>query len=233
MIQKRVVDRIKEYSEAKGISIRQIESTIGASNGVINNAIKRGSDISTKWASSIVDNYRDINPAWLLLGEGDMILKDSHPEVKKIYNPKYTEKIIEEQYVPYYSWEATAGIIPLFHDSSEYEVGKIIVPNMPECDGAVSVTGDSMYPILKSGDIVAYKVIHDIANLHYGDMYLISINEEGDTYTAVKWINKHPSDASKVILLSNNEHYAPREVKISNIQGVALVKLMIRYNSMV
>ena len=104
---------------------------------------------------------------------------------------------------------------------------------MPECDGAVSVTGDSMYPILKSGDIVAYKVIHDIANLHYGDMYLISINEEGDTYTAVKWINKHPSDPSKVILLSNNEHYAPREVKVSNIQGVALVKLMIRYNSMV
>lgn len=61
-------------------------------------------------------------------------------------------------------------MVQLFGDMGEYEVGKIIIPRMPDCDGAISVTGDSMYPLLKSGDIVAYKEVQDIQNIHFGDI---------------------------------------------------------------
>ena len=40
----------------------------------------------------------------------------------------------------------------------------ISIPRLPKCDGAVYVTGDSMYPLLKSGDIVLYKEVSDIKN---------------------------------------------------------------------
>ena len=72
-----IIDRIKTYSDLKGISIRQIEATIGASNGVVSNAIKRERDIQSKWISAFVDNYRDVNPEWLLTGKGDMLLDES------------------------------------------------------------------------------------------------------------------------------------------------------------
>ena len=72
-----IIDRIKAYSDLKGISIRQIEATIGASNGVVSNAIKRERDIQSKWISAFVDNYRDVNPEWLLTGKGDMLLDES------------------------------------------------------------------------------------------------------------------------------------------------------------
>lgn len=72
-----IIDRIKAYSDLKGISIRQIEATIGASNGVVSNAIKRERDIQSKWISAFVDNYRDVNPEWLLTGKGNMLLDES------------------------------------------------------------------------------------------------------------------------------------------------------------
>lgn len=185
-----------------------------------------------------------VSPEWLLTGQGEMLRKvpavasfdysiqRNQPEVKTINTPKTKEPTEELQYIPYYSFEATAGVIELVDTSAEYEIGKIVVPNMPKCDGAVAVTGDSMYPLLKSGDIVAFKLVHDINNIHYGDMYLISLNEDGDCYITVKWLQKHPSDPSKAILVSHNEHYAPREVELRHIHRLALIKLSIRYNSM-
>lgn len=182
----------------------------------------------------VYKTFGEVSPDWLLTGKGSMLrTADVRPmEVEPINTPKTKEPTEELQYIPYYSFEATAGVIELIDTSAEYEIGKIVVPNMPKCDGAVAVTGDSMYPLLKSGDIVAFKLVHDINNIHYGDMYLISLNEDGDCYITVKWLQKHPSDPSKAILVSHNEHYAPREVELRHIHRLALIKLSIRYNSM-
>jgi hypothetical protein len=74
-----IVDRIKEIADLKGISIRQIEVSIGASNGVISNAIKKGSDIQSKWASIFIDTYKDVNPIWFFTGKGVRFVKDIPP----------------------------------------------------------------------------------------------------------------------------------------------------------
>lgn len=153
-------------------------------------------------------------------------------DITPIYKPKGSERVEELQYVPYLSFEATAGMLEQLDTSPEYEIGKIVVPHMPVCDGAVAVTGDSMYPLLKSGDIVAFKILHDINNIHYGDIYLVGINEDGDSYVSVKWVNRHPTDPARAILVSMNEHYPPREVLLTNVRTLALVKFSIRYNSM-
>lgn len=45
---------------------------------------------------------------------------------------------------------------------------------IPKCDGGLRIVGDSMYPLLKSGDIVFYKQVHDIMHsIIWGEMYLI------------------------------------------------------------
>lgn len=222
-----------------GGSQRAFADSVGTSSSVVNGIVgKRQSSPSFELAQKI-STIANISPDWLLFGNGPM--KRSYEqadhsntvgEVKTLYTPRYHEPTIREQYVPYYSFEATAGVLEHLDKSPEYEIGKIMVPNMPKCDGAVSVTGDSMYPLLKSGDIIAYQIIHDINNIHYGDMYLIGINEDGDTYITVKWVTKHPTDPSKAILISNNEHYAPRVVEFRHVSRMALIKFSIRYNNM-
>ncbi len=69
---KTIIDRIREFIENNNISIRQFEISIGASNGLISNAIKKGTDIQSKWISKIIEIYK-INPIWLLTGEGEML----------------------------------------------------------------------------------------------------------------------------------------------------------------
>ena len=227
--------RIKSIADHEGISITEMERRIGASSGLISRAAKRGTDIQSKWATKVIDNFQCYSPEWLMTGRGDMLRPMEKVEadtITPIYKPKEPERVEELQYVPYLSFEATAGMLEQLDTSPEYEIGKIVVPHMPACDGAVAITGDSMYPLLKSGDIVAFKVIHDINNIHYGDMYLVAVDEDGDSYVAVKWVNKHPDDPSRAILVSLNEHYPPREVRLEHVRRLALIKFSIRYNSM-
>lgn len=220
--------------ELYGGSQRAFADAIGTSSSVVNGIVGKRQSAPSFELTQKISTIASVSPDWLLLGYGDMMRLDIQQAatVTAIHKPKYTERIEEEQYIPLYSLEATAGVLQQLDLLPEYEIGKIHIPNMPSCDGALNVTGDSMYPLVKSGDIVAYKIIHDIQNIHYGDMYLISINEDGDIYITVKWVHKHKSDPNKVTLVSNNEHYSPRDVEIRHIQHIALIKFTIRYNNM-
>jgi hypothetical protein len=54
------------------MSIRQFEIAIGASNGVISNAIKNKTDIRANWISIIIEKFPDINVDWLISGKEPM-----------------------------------------------------------------------------------------------------------------------------------------------------------------
>ena len=124
--------------------------------------------------------------------------------------------------MPLYSIEGTAGLVPLFSDQAQLKpVNFIHIPNLPKCDGAIYIVGDSMYPLLKSGDIVLYKQLHDIGDVFWGDMYLLSIDIDGEEYVTVKYIQK--SDRKGYVkLVSQNPHHADKEVEIARIRALAL-----------
>ena len=125
----------------------------------------------------------------------------------------------------------TAGLVPLFTDQAQSKpVNFIHIPNLPKCDGAIYIVGDSMYPLLKSGDIVLYKQLRDINDIFWGDMYLLSIDIDGEEYVTVKYIQKSDR-AGYVKLVSQNQHHADKDVEISRIRAIALVKASIRMNS--
>lgn len=145
-----------------------------------------------------------------------------------------TDTVHQHQQVPLYSLEASAGLVQLFQDSSSTEpIDTISIPNLPKCDGALYVVGDSMYPLLKSGDIVMYKQINDLSlGFFWGEMYLIHIDIDGDTYTTVKYIKKSDIDSQHIQLVSYNQHHASKDIHIRYIRAAALVKASIRVNSM-
>ena len=169
------------------------------------------------------------NPEWLETGKGEMFNAD--PALAASFG-RGAEMAMPLQSVPLYSMEATAGLVPLFEQQSAHTpLNYIHIPNLPKCDGAVYVAGDSMYPLLKSGDIVLYKQLNDLEDIFWGDMYLLSIDMDGEEYIMVKYVQRSDREGY-VRLVSQNQHHADKDVEIKRIRAIALVKASIRMNTM-
>lgn len=65
------VDRVKQFIKFKGISLRKFAEIIGVSHSLINNTKSLGSDK----LESIIMKYPEINPVWLLTGNGEMLVQ--------------------------------------------------------------------------------------------------------------------------------------------------------------
>ncbi|MGV3705419.1 MAG: LexA family transcriptional regulator [Arcticibacter sp.] len=180
----------------------------------------------------IITKCEDLDGNWLLTGEGQITKRSTHiPEANEEFVLK-TDRRQNLQRVPLYNIEAAAGLVKLF-DKQQDVLDYISIPNLPKCDGAVYVAGDSMYPLLKSGDIVMYKQVNDIANgLFWGEMYLLSVSVDDDEFTLVKYIQKSDLGSDYVKLVSQNSHHAPKDVHIKDIRALAYIKASIRVNSM-
>lgn len=144
-----------------------------------------------------------------------------------------TDRTIDMQSVPLYELDATAGLVALFADQTRRApICHIQIPDLPPCDGAVYVRGDSMYPLLKSGDIVLYKEIpNGSSGILWGEMYLLSFTIDGESYISIKYIQK-ADDNRFVRLVSHNPHHSPKDIPADSIQALALIKASIRFNTM-
>jgi len=221
-------EKIVQWLENKGISKNAFYEKTGLSKGFLD----KGASLGVDKLKVIVDNYPDFNPMWLLYDDEKLPNGLVH-EPFQVYRSR-TDVDRDSQQIPLYDLHASAGLVELFqHTGSNVPVESLKIPNLPKCDGAVYVTGDSMYPLLKSGDIVIYKEIQDIRNnIYWGEMYLISIDLEGEEYISVKYIQKSELSNEHVKLVSQNSHHQPKDLLISKIRALALIKASIRINSM-
>lgn len=229
-----IKERISQYLNSKSISDYRFEKDLGLSKGYLNKAKNPSSDILMKMCGI----YSDINPEWLLTGEGDMLKKDNSYydpnsiEAIPMSHPKYTEKM-QDQDIPLYDIEAAANLKTLLADKTQNILGRISIPNIPKCDGALYVRGDSMYPLLKSGDIVAFKEVQPtVQNIFWGEMYIVDIDMDGDEYLAVKYIQHSEKGDEWIKLVSYNQNHQPKDFHLSCVRSLALVKLNIRINTM-
>ena len=189
--------------------------------------IETGKAALSERNKNILVQELNVNPDWLESGQGHMFC-EQRPSAVFIGK---TDRPLPTQSVPLYNIEGTAGLVPLFFDDRTHKpVDYIHIPNLPKCDGAIYVVGDSMYPLLKSGDIVLYKQMNSIDDVFWGDMYLLSIDIDGEEYVTVKYI--HKSDRPGCVkLVSQNPHHADKEVEVKRIRALAFVKASIRMNS--
>ena len=226
----RLLDLIGNFSNGNKSEFARM---IGVSPQAINTWISRDTfDIETIYSKCV-----NISPEWLLTGKGPMLKSEREEpqvEVKPIHHPRSTEKKEETQVVYLYDFEASAGLRALFDNNRQNIIDTIKIPNLPKCDGAIHIVGDSMYPLLKSGDIILYKQMPlDINNLLYGEMYLLSYDIDGDDYIVVKYIRKSEQGEPFVTLGSENPAHAPRDIDFRRITALTLVKASVRINCMI
>ncbi|MCX8676449.1 MULTISPECIES: hypothetical protein [Apibacter] len=69
----KAIHRIKQYIDYKGLNNSSFEKKNNLSNGYIGTQLKRESDLGEGVLNKILDNCLDINPVWLLTGDGEML----------------------------------------------------------------------------------------------------------------------------------------------------------------
>ena len=219
--------RLKLIRKTLGMTQEQLAQRLGVGKTALSMIETGKARLSNRNKGILVQEF-NVSPEWLESGEGEMFNAD--PALVKAFKLK-TDNSLPMQSVPLYSIEGTAGLVPLFADHMSVEpVNFIHIPNLPKCDGAIYVVGDSMYPLLKSGDIVLYKQLQSIEDVFWGDMYLLSIDINGEEYITVKYVQKAERDGY-VRLVSQNQHHADKDVAADKIRAIALVKASIRMNS--
>ena len=221
-------ERVKLIRKQLGWTQEQLAQRFGIGKAALS-MIETGKAGLTNRNRNILVQELNVNPQWLDSGKGAMFNAD--PNLSASFG-RGSEMAMPLQSVPLYSIEATAGLVPLFEQQEAHNpINYIHIPNLPKCDGAVYVVGDSMYPLLKSGDIVLYKQLHTLEDVFWGDMYLLSIDLDGEEYVTVKYVQRSERDGY-VRLVSQNQHHADKDIEISRIRAIALVKASIRMNSM-
>lgn len=242
-------EKLKEYLKYKGISKNKFYTRTNLSVGFLDSGRSLGADK----VRIIINEFPDLSLNWLVLDCGDMIVENrackgvaynlqeeisqvAEPESPyyvptRIYSPAETQAPDSGRRIPLYDFEAAAGLAPVF-DGRTKPADYISIPELPRCDGAVKMRGDSMYPLLKAGDIVIYKQVRDCTNIIWGEMYLVSFSYDDEEYTTVKYLNQVSGHTDKALLVSYNQHHAPIEIPLSAIRALAIVKASVRFNTM-
>lgn len=218
--------RLKLIRKALGVTQEELGHTLGITKSALS-MIETGKQALSERNKNILVQVLNVNPDWIETGRGEIF--NAPPEYHHF--TRRTDNTVPFQSVPLYNVEGTAGLVPIFQDNTSHKpMDYIHIPNLPKCDGAIYVAGDSMYPLLKSGDIVLYKQLRDVNDIFWGDMYLLSIEIDGEEYIMVKYIQKSERQGY-VKLVSENSHHAEKEVEMAKIRAIAFVKASIRMNS--
>lgn len=226
-----IKERILQIAEYEGIAKEIFFKKINMSYGNFKGKSKK-TPINSNAIADIFAIFPELNLEWLLTGKGEMLKNKTNPIQK---HTLYTDITIDDiQRIPLYNMEATASFVEILDQAPELKADQYLsIPNLPKCDGAIHVTGDSMYPLIKSGDIAVYKEIKDIVNnIFWGEMYLISLEVDDEYYTTIKYIQKSEEGPEYVKLVSQNRHHGDKNVLLAKIKALALVKATVRFNAM-
>ena len=227
-----VTDIIKRCKTLRGIKTDSaMAELLGISRSTLCNWMARNSmDFPL-----VLNAFADVNFNWLLTGKGQPFEQPGFCEDRlaegqvELVGSRKSPEPLEDRMVPLYDINAAANLKSILEDRAQYVMGDILIPGVPRCDGALFVAGDSMYPILKAGDIVGFKMLHTIepALLHYGEMYLISFNLDDDEQLVVKYLARSEQEGC-IKLVSYNEHHCPIDLPLKYVRSMALVKFSIR-----
>ena len=90
-----MIQRLKQFIEYKGVSVRKFCQICGITPSTIQTAITKNTSISTDKVELIAQNFRDLNMNWLFLGVGSMINEQNfdhtEPQPKAQKNTKIDE----------------------------------------------------------------------------------------------------------------------------------------------
>lgn len=216
-----IKERIIQLIENKKLPKEEFYIKIGMTS-----ASFRGKAKETPLNSTAIENILslipDVNPNWLITGQGEMLKKDQAVIIKESKANYGNLKPI-----PLVSVTAVGGFGNNSFAIEERDVKDYyIIPKFKhkKVDFMTEVEGSSMYPKYNSGDVVACTVINENSFIQWNKTHVVATKEQG---IIIKRIKKG-SIEDKLCMISDNKDYDAFEVPKEDITGIALVVGVIR-----
>ena len=219
-IEKTIKERLVQYLNYKNITSQQFELSLGYPEGFVDSITDKTHPYKI---DKILFYYKDLNRNWLLTGEGDMLNSEQSPSLSPT-----TDKVIADNdgnnqspphVIKYYpNVNGSMGGVQFLDDPDE-TVCDITIPGYSDCKFAINAYGDSMHPLIKSGQIILMSEWFE-RFVDWGHIYLV-VTKNG--YRAVKRLYPGSSDGTVTCKSENNE-YEPFEIEKSDIVKLFLVK---------
>lgn len=168
---------------------------------------------------------RYVNPSWLLTGKGDMLVKNDvqqNVETKREAIPAMEGIPSDIAPIPLVTEHAAAGFGNDCFSIQESDVKDYyIIPKFRfnHVDFMIEVSGISMYPHFKSGDVIACTILHEAKYIQWNRCHVIATRDQG---ILVKRIM--PSEKEGCFkIVSENKDFPPFDLPKEDITGLALV----------
>lgn len=229
-----VKERIKVFCKAEGITVSAFENSIGASNGYVNAITK---SIGIDRLNLILEKYSNINIEWLLTGKGEMlktncISRNNFVDQPPVVISKNTEIAADMQVPeqrnyptrPRIPLDAAAGSLSVALTSvSQGECEQLpVIPTFPQYDFTIAARGESMQPVIESGDELACRFIHESAFIQWGRIHVL------DTAQGIV-VKRIFESNGQIICRSDNKNYPDFPVTKEEIYHMALVVGLLRH----
>lgn len=152
------------------------------------------------------------------------VRKPKHDKVVKLMEI-LDVKVINTDVIPYFDGRVSAGLLLGIGEGKEIPDGEVKVPGLNDCDFAINVWGDSMYPKFCSGEIIVCKSIpidKELSYVRFGEPYVILC----DDGLVLKYLKKG-KDNNHLAFESENKNFEPYQVHKSRVKKIFLVKSVI------
>lgn len=208
-----VKQRIKELISYLGISQKEFEKRIGASNGYVNSISK---SIGGEYLRNIIREFSNVNEDWLLYGEGEMLkgngtlMGDAQKEI--------VEHISQIEFI---SHKATASFVEDYDsDNREKEyVGVVPLPGeiLDDSYKVFEVIGESMLPQIKPFARILVQKIPE-PKWHYAEGVVVVVLKD---MVLIKRITQNALDTDNWIeLSSDNSKYGKKIIQLCDIRAI-------------
>lgn len=189
-------ERMKAVLAELEISEGTFETKCNLSKGFVS---KIGDTIRVKSQEKIINHFPEINLTWLITGEGEM-LNNGNTSIIEVPPKGKTIKY-------FYDVDVSMGNIEFLNDPSQ-KYKEIIIPGYSDCKYAINAYGDSMHPLIKSGQIILLDDWRE-SFIAWGKIYLI-VTKGG--FRAIKYL--FPSENNDMVkcVSENKEQNPPFDV---------------------
>ena len=229
-----IKERVLYISENKGITREKFFDDLGITYGNFKGKAKEKA-LSSDVLAKIITKYPDINPEWLLTGNGKMLKSEGATEVIKTPRVEIIEPIKVEgrslmpkvvvvdnsdnDRIPLVSIKAQAGYLEGYDDSNYIEeLPTYSVPDMRNGTYRMfQVSGFSMYPTLQDGSYVIGKFVENWEWLSDNRVCVVVTERDG---VIVKRVTNRAREKGFLYCKSDNRDYKHITVRVEDIREI-------------
>ena len=195
-----IANELRSYFSERGITQQSIANELHVSKAYINALFTGRTSIGKSTARKLSELY-GISESWLLTGEGAIAKYDGNG-------------------IPEYDVDFSCGNAVMYTDSTAI-VGTLSMSEYANATAIVRATGNSMHPLISSGDKVIIKEVDNWAeNIIFGQIY--GIETDGDIRT-IKRVRRSSEEGIIILEPINKEEYDSTPIKAAHITRMWLV----------